>query len=558
MIGTIRKHSKWLWLVIIIATVISFVFWGAGPSRLGGGGGGGTVSGDYGSVYGEKITAEAYRDAQAGFLLLYWFRSGGEWPDRNPSFTREALERETYVRLMLFQKAKDLGIHVGEDAVVAAANELLRSIGRNGQAVPAEEFAKQILQPKGLTIQDFQNFARQYLVMEQLQQAIGLPGELITPQEAAAAYQRDHQELSAQIVLFSASNYLSQVSVTPAAIAQFYTNYLAEYRLPDRVQVSYVAFEVSNFLAGAEQKLSQTNLNEQVDGVYRRYGASAFPDAKTPAEAKAQIRTSLIRQRALSDARQQANDLANEVFGKEPARPENLAAVAKQKGLPVHATAPFASQFGPEEFTAPPGFVKAAFALTSDEPFAGPIVGPNAVYVLAFGKLLPTEIPPLDQIRDRVTRDYQLNTATRLAWRAGTDFAHTLTGMTADRGFATLCVSAGLQPQALPAFSLSTRELPELGDAAELNQLKQVAFTTPIGKASEFATNSAGGFIVYVQSRLPIDQAKMNSTLPSYITALSRERLNETFNQWVNLEANRQLRNLPFFRQQLLKSGAAR
>jgi hypothetical protein len=114
---------------------------------------------------------------------------------------------------MLMQKANDLGIHVGDDAVVTAANALLRSIGRNGQAVPLDEFVKQILQPKGLTAQDFKNFARQYLVMEQLQQAIGLTGELLTPQEATAAYQRDHQELSAQIVIFSASNYLSSVAV---------------------------------------------------------------------------------------------------------------------------------------------------------------------------------------------------------------------------------------------------------------------------------------------------------------------------------------------------------
>jgi hypothetical protein len=141
-----------------------------------------------------------------------------------------------------------------------------------------------------------------------------------------------------------------------------------------------------------------------------------------------------------------------------------------------------------------------------------------------------------------------------LARQAGTNFVHTLTGMTADRGFASLCVAAGLQPQVLPAFSLSTRELPELGEAIGLNQLKQAAFTAPVGKPGGFEETGDGGFIVYVQSRLPIDQAKMNSDLSQYITALSRERLNETFNQWVNLEANRQL---PVFRRQP-KSGAAK
>jgi hypothetical protein len=555
MIGTIRKHSGWLWFVIIAATVISFIYWGAGPSRMGGGGGGRIASVDLGSLYGHKVTQQAFIDARNNFNLFHWFRSG-EWPEKNPNFSESELDREVYIRLMLVQKADDLGIYVGDDEVVTVANEMLRSLGRNGQTVPLSEFVKQVLQPKGLTAQDFENFVRQSLVLEQLQQAIGLTGELITPQEAAAAYQRDHQELSAQIVFFSASNYLSSITVTPAAVAQFYTNYLAAYRLPDRMQVSYVAFEVTNYLAQAKAEWARTNFDELVGAYFRQVGEN-YRNSKSPAEAKDKIREELIRDRAANDARKDANDFANAVFSLDPARPENLATVAKQRGLPVHVTAPFGSELGPEEFTAPPSFTKAAFGLTPDEPFARPVAGPDAVYVLAFARQLLSEIPPLDQIRERVTQDYQWRTATLLAQRAGTNFVHTLTGMTADRGFATLCIAAGLQPQMLPPFSLSTRELPELGDQAELNQLKQAVFTTPVGKPSDFEATSAGGFIVYVQSRLPIDQAKMNSELPQYIAALRRGRQNEAFSQWVNLEVNRQLRTTPVFLQQF-KSGAAR
>jgi hypothetical protein len=555
MIGTIRKHSKWLWLIIITATVISFIYWGAGPSRMGGGSGGRIASGDFGSIYGHKVTQQAFIDARNNFYLFYWFRSG-EWPDKNPNFSESDLDREIYIRLMLAQKANDLGIYVGNDEVVVMANEMLRSLGRNGQAVPLSEFVKQVLQPKGLTAENFENFVRQYLVMEQLQQAIGLTGELITPQEAAAAYQRDHQELSAQIVFFSASNHLSSVTVTPAAVAQFYTNYLADYRLPDRMQVSYVAFEVTNYLAQARAEWARTNFDELVGAYFRQVGEN-YRNSKSAAEAKDKIREELIHDRAGNDARKDANDFANAVFNIDPARPENLAAVAKQKGLPIHVIAPFGGELGPEEFTAPPGFTKAAFALSPDAPFAGPIAGPNAVYVIAFDKQLPSEIPSLDQIRERVTREYQWREATLLARRTGTNFVRTLTGMTADRGFASLCVAAGLEPQVLPAFSLSTPELPELGGRTDLNQLKRAVFTTPVGKTGGFEATSDGGFIVYVQSRLPIDQAKMNSELPQYIAAFRRGRQNEAFSQWVNLEANRELRTTPVFRQQF-KPGAAK
>jgi len=555
MIGTIRKHSKWLWLIIIVATVISFIYWGAGPSRMGGGSGGRVASGDFGSIYGHKVTQQAFIDARNDFYLFYWFRSG-EWPDKNPNFSEPELDREIYIRLMLAQKANDLGIYVSDAEAAQAGAELLRPLGRNGQIVPLDAFVKQVLQPERLTAQDFENFVRQYLVMEQLQQAIGLTGELITPQEAAAAYQRDHQELSAQIVFFSASNYLSSVTVTPAAVVQYYSNYLADYRLPDRVQVSYVAFEVTNYLAQAKAEWAKTNFDELVGAYFRQVGEN-YRNSKSPAEAKDKIREELIRDRAGSDARKDANDFANAVFNIDPAKPENLATVAKQKGLPVHVTAPFAAKFGPEEFTAPQDFTKAAFGLTPDEPFARPIAGPDAVYVIAFAKQLPSEIPSLDQIRERVTREYQWREATLLAQRTGTNFVRTLTGMTADRGFASLCVAAGLEPQVLPAFSLSTPELPELGERTDLNQLKRAVFTTPVGKTGDFEATSDGGFIVYVQSRLPMDQAKMNSELPQYLAAFRRGRQNEAFSQWVNLEASRQLRTTPVFRQQF-KSGAAK
>ena len=555
MIGTIRKHSKLLWWSIVPLTVISFIYWCAGPSVRNGRGGG---PGDYGSLYGHKITLEEFRDAQAEVYLDNFFRTG-VWLNENSNVSEKDLMEQIYLRLMLIQKAGDMGISVGDDAVVTAADSYLHLFDRNGEPMRIDRFAKQVLQREQLTTEDFKNFIRHSLAIEQLRKAMGLTGELITPQEAASVYERQHQELSAQIVFFSASNYLSSVALTPAAIGRFYTNHLAEYRLPDRVQVSYVAFETTNFTAEAEQKLSKTNLNEQVEAAYAQYGGRIFPEAKTPDEKKARIREALIQEQASIEAQRQAKEFANAVFSIEPAKPENLAAVARQKGLTVQVTAPFSREYGPRELAVPENFIKAAFALTIDEPLVGPIAGPNAAFVVALDKQLPSEIPPLDQIRDRVTRDYQFHEAVLLARSAGTNFVHTLTKNPAGgKSFASVCITAGLQPQAMPAFSLSTRELPEVGDRANLTGLKQAAFATPVGKTSDFEETGDGGFIVYVQSQLPVDRSKMASELPQYAAALRRERQNEAFGQWINLEASRQLRNTPAFRSRQTAPGFAR
>ena len=546
MIGTIRKHSKVLWGLVIPALIISLFMFFLPQKNMNGGRGGG----DFGSINGKKITQQQYVDALHEFQLNYFFHYG-TWPDKKNGLSQNDIDRETYVRLLLIQKASDLGIHVGLDTAAAVGNQMLSSFGRNGQTVSVTEFVKRVLEPQGLTVTDFENFCRHDAALRQLVESVGASGALITPQEAAGFYRREHQEVAAQAVFLSAKNFLPSVQVTPAAVAQFYTNYLAEYRLPDRVQINYVAFEASDFLAQSKAEWAKTNLDAQVDAVYLQYGAQAFPDAKTPADAKAKIRDLLVRQRALVDARAQANDFASTVFNLSPTSAGNLAAVAKQKGYTVQTTAPFSAETGPQEFAAPEGFAKIAFGLTPDEPFVNPIVSTNAVYVIALARQLPSEIPSFASIQSQVTQDYQMQQAAVLAREAGTNAYIRLTvAMASGKSFAAACAAAGLQPQSLPPFSISTRELPALAGRAEFNQVKQAAFTTAVGHISNFKETDDGGFILFVQSQLPVDQSVMNAELPQFVETLRRSREDEAFQSWLNVEAGRALGNMPFAQRQ--------
>jgi len=414
--------------------------------------------------------------------------------------------------------------------------------------VPMELFVARVLAPENLTAGDLQNFLRDDLAIQQLIQTLGLSGALITPQETSQLYDREYQEISAQAVFFSASNYLSQVAVTPAVVADFYQKNMAAYREPDRVQVTYVAFEATNFLAQAKAEWAKTNFAETVDAAYRQYGATEFADAKTPEEAKAKIRDVLIRNRALTDASQQAKEFATTLFAIDPAKPENLATLAKQKKLAVRTTAPFSAAYGPENINVPPVFTKAAFKLNADEPLAGPITGTDATYVIALANRLPSAIPALDLIRARVTQDFQNREAAALAQRAGTNFYVTATvQMSLGKTFAQTAVTASQAPQILTPFSLSSQDVPEAGDRAEIGQLKRAAFTTAPGHIANFVATTDGGFVLFAQSLLPVDQQKKTAELPQFTAQVRRGRENEAFNRWLQAEANRELRNTPVY-----------
>ena len=547
-----RKHS-WILIVTLTLTIISFViFMGKGPSRAGNGGSGG----DYGTIYGHEINATMYDQARRDFFIAYWEQTH-EWPDKSQGMTPDQLEQQVYSYLLMQLKAKDLGIHVGDDAAATAANNLLRSrdimqLFGASQPVQPQTFIDQVLAPEGLTATDFLRAIRARVAINQLVEVLGLSGTLITPQEAGSLYDREYQEFSVQAVFFSASNYLSRVTTSPAAIAQFYTNNQAAYREPDRRQVNYVVFNESNWVAQSKAEWAKTNFEETVELVYEKYGnTEQFAGGKTPEDTKAKIRELLINRRALADAASQANNFVSELYAMTPVIPQNLATLAKQKNLPVLTSAPFGESTGPEDFDAPEALTKAAFKLNADSPYTGPIPGSDAVYVIALANQLPSSIPSLAQIYPRVAQDFETQQAVALAQQTGTRFYFTATnGLATGKKFPQVAEAHGVTAVFLSPFSLSSSEVPELGDHAELGQLKQAAFTTAPGKVSPFVPTADGGFILYEQSLLPVDESKKAADFPQYLAQARRARQNEAFNLWLNTELNRELVNTPYYQQQ--------
>jgi hypothetical protein len=100
----------------------------------------------------------------------------------------------------------------------------------------------------------------------------------------------------------------------------------------------------------------------------------------------------------------------------------------------------------------------------------------------------------------------------------------------------------------LKPFSLSSQDIPDAEGHADVNQLKQAAFfDTQVGHMSQFIATADGGFVLFVQSLLPVDQAVKNVELPKFLSQMRRARETEAFNLWLQGEANRELSDTPVF-----------
>jgi hypothetical protein len=318
MFGTIRRHQTWLWAVIITLTVISFVVYFSPYSRMNSTG---RRAGVYGSINGDKITDTQYRNAYREVDLHTLFMSGGHWLAEDKKRSEQDIEREIYQWLLLTWEQDRLGIHVDEPAAAEYARQMVRSFERAGVTSP-QMFIERVLQPHGLKVDDFERYTRHYIGIQELVTTVGLSGRLITPQETKSLYERDHQEIASAAVFFTVSNYLVSIAVTPQAISEFYSNRVANYGVPERAVVSYVRFNVTNFLPQAETELS-TNLNDIVESSFQRVGTNAatvFPEAKTPADVKVRIKDQVIRREALTLAGQKANEFAHKLVDVQPAR----------------------------------------------------------------------------------------------------------------------------------------------------------------------------------------------------------------------------------------------
>jgi hypothetical protein len=109
----------------------------------------------------------------------------------------------------------------------------------------------------------------------------------------------------------------------------------------------------------------------------------------------------------------------------------------------------------------------------------------------------------------------------------------------------------------LPPFSLTTQKLPEIEDQVSLTQLKQAGFGTPPGKISPTLQASDGFFVLYVKAKLPVDQAKMQADLPTFVNSVRRGRQQEAFDEWLRHESERGLRNTPIFQRPPSNMGSA-
>jgi hypothetical protein len=564
MFGTIRKHQTGLWIIIIALMTVSLLYFflpgNSGPG-LGADGGG-----SFGTIGGKPVKSKEWYDTMREIELSHYVRSGN-WPSGEDA--GRARESETLQRLLLIHKLKDLDIHPSDKAVAALMQEQLGDM-------PLSRFEQEHLARHNLAAGDYTRFLRHEVGIRQLIAAASVSAKFVNAPEAEVIYRKEHQETEVQLALFWGSNYLSKVVITNGAIGSFYTNRMFAYRVPERTIVSYVEFPATNYFAEADKELAGvTNFTEEINQRWSRWDTNdtflkddkglALPEAV----AKQKIRDLFRTNHALIAAHRAAAQFGMELYEMkpDPNKAENIEKLAAEKKLTVQVTKPFDGTSGLEEFEAFTNsasraeesfnfrdtFRRAAFSLSNAapvqfKPIAGnPVIGPQAVYIMALKGKVEPKMQLLEEISEKVTNDYKLYTAQQLARDAGMAFATNVTnGLTLKKSFEELCKVENVNIVDVPPFSDVTQSLTNFDARINLRQIQYFTRDMEVGKASQFIPFSAdGGYVLYVKARPKLDDVRVQAALPDFMGQLRIYRQNEAFQQWFRKQVELTKLSLP-------------
>lgn len=535
MFTFIRKHQS-ITLIFMGLVIISFLFFFS-PDM----GGPGGPSADYGWVNGRKIEQVDFQKAYEEASLQYFF-SVGAWPSGSST---QFIDMEKNTRQRLF-----LNLMLEEMKIEPDSETIAEWIATRFSDVAGEGFDRKIYQswmdnafkPRGITEKDFRRYVQHEIGIQHLRELSSIGGRMVPPGEAELQFRRDNEQIKTKVVFFTSAKHRPLVKVTDEKLSEYYNKNQAGYRIQDKFQVKYVKFDSAQLQEAAEIQLTEkSDLQDEIQKIYDRNGAAFYQDGEentlSEEDAKSKIRQDIKDELALDAAFKASIEFSTKLYAMKPHKTENLVSLAEQEGYQVQTTQPFARFDRLANLNVPDNFTASAVELTEDDPFADPIKADDGVYFLAFDKKIPSRIQTLEEVKARVTSQFNSAEARRMAEEEGAAFHSRLVKeMKEEKTFEEICTTSNLVVVDLPAFSKKTSSLKELSGKASLTSLRNKALELNSGEISGFSKASQGGFIVYLENKEPASEESMKEELPAILTTLQRSRSFEAYSSWLQIQ----------------------
>lgn len=456
-----HKYQQPIWIVLTLVVIASFVlFWNGSMISHGVLGGSQRV----GSIYGRPITdtdfiqqAHKYQIAEALQMngLVQPLVGAAQSQD-------EALQNFVFNSYVFNHEADALQIYP-TDAEMQDALAQIPGFQTDGRFDPAKltEFVQDRLPPLGFTDSVIDELVREQVRIRRVTELIGATVD-ISPAELNNRYLAENETMNLSVIRLSTSDLEKTIPVSDADALKAYNAHKEAYQSPEMRKVTVASFELSD----AQKALKGRDRTDAL----QKLGGEAW-------------------------------DFAQAVVDKSA----NFADQAKKVGAPLTASAFFSQQEPDPALSRITDLAPTAFKLSADYPSSDVVEGQNGYYVLHLEGTVPSRQLSFDEAKPQVIAEIQKERAGQLMQTKANDVRNQIVAaLQAGKSITEAAAAAGVNVETIPPFSLGTASKLDVPD---LQSVIQTAVSLGKGQLSDFQSNDTGGFMLYMNSRVPADPA---------------------------------------------------
>ena len=574
---TIRNKQKWLFGLIAIPVVIGFVIlFTPDAEDLIFGRRNQSETGVYGQLKGnrgwETVTRGQWIEARNIVLGPLILNYGGRLPNLNDELidnqVPNVLARQALMAKYGIQPSKK----DSEDWVIKLIDQSLKSAPL-GQTPTRQELLGELSSNFNGDDQ-LLAYASYTIGVGQLQELAAISGSLVSAQEAEVEFRNQNEQFEAEALFLSHTNYLPLVQASDEQIKTHYTNTLANNRIPERRQVSYVTFPATNYLDEAEKKFDELK-PEQRDALLKTYwsGITNLAGYKTNGipnlakdivtlrtneykemkveEAVASIRSDILSTPdglksglAVIEAYKAGLDFQKsleETYKAQPAL-DTLEKMALLQNLTATTSPPLGIQdrvvFGLPQVSSAQVFAlsKTNAFIFGDSPFSGIS---SDFYIASLKKVIPVRYRTFLEAKATVTADFKKAESIKLMNGAGEKIHQSIK---AGKALAEVGKENNLAVTKLGPFDPVGGAIPGLANKANAEDVRTQALGLDVGAISELITSSTdssdlaseeAAFVVKLTGKNAVSKDKFDAEFAGYLKSARSAAGSQSYTAWL-------------------------
>ncbi len=545
-------QSRAVWGVLLVLIIIAFVYWGSQTGK--------SVSENEqdraaGLLNGKPVPPEEFQRSYINSRVAIGLMIG-RMPQQSAEFEKE-LRKTTWQRVSAEHQALALGLPLTTDGEIRNAIEGQPAFQHEGRFNEQRfaMFVRSTLGELGINLLQFEDYLRQEILLEKLRVAISS-----TLQVAPSEVQQTVASLSDFFRLDYASipaDTNAARSVTVKEAQALFDRDPKAFTVPEKVQVSYVVFPFSNYVASVTSTVEEAMAyyNENMQRFTRLVSVTNPPPLgvtnAAPAISQQQerlpfdtVKTNIFALLQQEGARNRAADLASEFANllapDRKGKCLTLAEAATKSNLAIRTAGPFTAGEALPALEDVPTFTRTAFALgtNADERFSDGIRGADGMYVLYLDQRLPARVPQFTEVAQDALQAARQEANTKAQETKANLVREALAKAAPAQSVAAIVQPLGVTTLTLTGNVMTARS--QTNENAEV--LLRSAMLHNAGEVCDIQRGNDGSLLVArVIERKGADEATLKGLLPQVQASVQRQKLralDESFSAYL-LKAER-------------------